>query len=95
MEKQDFTRMSEIEYDLLDEMYFLVSFQHLLNETPYDEPSIKAALKAMLEKGWIRCYEGNEEQPISDTAAFEQAYQHYRYLATKEGLLVHNSQSSL
>lgn len=83
--------MTAIEFDLLDELYFLVSFDHLLHETPYQEQEIRDILKKMIDKGWVRCYHPSREEVLTDLSNFSTEYRKYRYLASKEGLLAHNS----
>jgi NH3-dependent NAD+ synthetase len=90
MEKQKDESMTRIEFDLLDELYFLVSFEELLRESAYSEEEIRDTLKRMIEKGWVHCYHASREEIITDVSNFSQEYRNYRYLASKEGLLAHN-----
>jgi hypothetical protein len=90
MERQKSESMTTIEFDLLDELYFLVDFEHLLRETPYQEHEIRDALEQMIIKGWVRCYHPSQEEIITELSRFRQEYRKYRYLASKEGLLAHN-----
>jgi hypothetical protein len=52
---------------------------------------LKNTLKAMIEKGWVKCFLNQFSEVVSSTEGFEDNFRNYYYLATKEGLLAHNS----
>ncbi len=83
--------MNDLEFDILDEIYFVESFERIQHRLGIDAYSLKEALKKMIEKGWVKCFANGYTEIIADTHSFEEKYQTYQYLATKEGLLVHNS----
>lgn len=83
--------MSEQEYLVLDELYFLQSFQELQELTDLPPQELRKVLGDLLEKGWVKCIHSREgEEPVG-MDEFISAYTTLEYLATKAGLLAHNS----
>ena len=84
--------MTDIEFDVLDELYFVQSFQKLSNSLNIKELEVKMVLQELLKKGWIKCFYQNKDEIVTESELdFENKYAEYAYLATKEGLLAHNS----
>ncbi|KXX71779.1 hypothetical protein [Flammeovirga sp. SJP92] len=84
--------MTDIEYDILDELYFVVSFKDLLSEVSLQEETLKTTLKSLIEKGWVRSFSSPSEEIEIELSDFENLYSSLYYLASKKGLLAHNSQ---
>lgn len=83
--------MSEQEYQVLDELYFVQSFQELRQLTDFSEDELKEILGQLLRKGWIKCLRSREgEEPVEESEFFAN-YSSCLYLATKAGLQAHNS----
>lgn len=83
--------MSEQEYLILDELYFLQSFQELQELTQLPLEELQAVLGDLLGKGWVKCIRSREgEEPVG-LDEFKAGYVRLHYLATKSGLLAHNS----
>lgn len=83
--------MTELEYDILDELYFLTDFKTLVNELGIHSEDIVNQLYILLEKGWVKVLEGEVEVEVGNKDLFNKKYNNYNYLATKAGLLAHNS----
>lgn len=83
--------MSEQEYLVLDELYFLQSFQELKAQSGLAADELKKVLGDMLGKGWIKCLRSREGEEPVDPSEFQEHYSSFLYLATKAGLLAHNS----
>lgn len=83
--------MNDQEFQVLDELYFIQSFQELLALTDLNEAQLKAILEDMLAKGWVKTMKTREGEELADKEDFLQHYASYLYLATKAGLLAHNS----
>ncbi|MDN5202925.1 transporter [Fulvivirgaceae bacterium BMA10] len=83
--------MSDEEFDILDELYFVLSFEVLVKELDLQEDVIKVLLLSLIKKGWVKCFEAVDREIVVDDTDFEDNYFRYYYLATKEGLLAHNS----
>ncbi len=82
--------MSDLEFDVLDELYFVVPFSHLQRELDIEEPVLKDTLLKLLAKGWIKCFLSASEEAVSEEIDLENRYSKYFYLASKAGLLAHN-----
>lgn len=81
--------MSEEIYTLLDELYFLTDYQTLQRELGWQEALLSKHLQDLVEKGWVECY-GENDMPLSASERnLPAAAKNYRYLATKQGLMVH------
>ena len=82
--------MTDLEYDVLDELYFVTAFEELQKTLSMDEASLQTVLKDLIGKGWVKVLEEGsvdltpvEAQNISELKGLY-------FLATKAGLLVHN-----
>jgi hypothetical protein len=91
--KTDLTanNMSTEEYEVMDELYFIRSFQELLNELKWDEKKLYSVLSQLFQKGWIRCYSNPLDEILTEHVKLESNYRQYHYFASKEGLKAHTS----
>ncbi|WP_224996374.1 hypothetical protein [Cesiribacter sp. SM1] len=83
--------MSEQEYRVLDELYFLQSYQELRELTEMGADELREVLETLLRKGWIKCMRSREGEEPANLDEFSGNYQAFLYLATKAGLLAHNT----
>ena len=83
--------MTDQEFELIDALYFTVSFKQLKKEVSFETEELKDQLKTLILKGWVKCLEPNSEEEIVDFTILDKNFLTYNYLATKEGLLAHNS----
>ncbi|UZR93421.1 transporter [Chondrinema litorale] len=83
--------MSDIEFDVLDELYFVTWFSDLMETTELGEQELKNCLITLIKKGWVKCYKNIDEEELKDNLDFDNKFCDYAYLATKAGLLAHNS----
>ena len=87
------TELSELEYEVLGALYFVEPFVHILEECNAPEPVVADVLKSLIQRKWVTPMKFDEQQQeyvrsfIYDTDNMRA----YHYLATKEGLLAHNS----
>ena len=82
--------MSDLEFDVLDELYFITSFGQLCRTLPLAEEEVKEALRDLVAKGWVKCFDGDARELVSELN-FDGQHAQYHYLATKAGLFAHNS----
>lgn len=82
--------MSEAEFDVLDELYFVQPYQHLLAELEMEDAELKSVLMSLIDKGWVKFFLSMEEEALSDELQMDTKYREYFYLATKAGLMAHN-----
>lgn len=82
--------MEEIEFLILDELYFIKTLDELLAEINIEEPKLIANLQRLIDKGWIRLAVKIDGEEIEEKFEIEKNPRKYRYVATKQGLLTHN-----
>jgi DNA-binding MarR family transcriptional regulator len=83
--------MTNAEFDVLDELYFLQAYKELVETLKMSDSELKSILENLLKRGWIKCYLSPLEEKELDISDLEKEYWNYHYLATKAGLLAHNS----
>jgi hypothetical protein len=83
--------VSDLEFDVLDELYFIQSFAGLVEATQLEERELKEVLMKMQGKGWIRCYFSASDEIHHEEIDIEVNYRQYLYLASKDGLMKHNT----
>ena len=83
--------MTDQEFEILDELYFVQTFEALRHSTNLSGPELKRWLNQLIDKGWVKCLDSLTEEVVTDAPDFEIHYKNYHYLATKAGLLAHNS----
>lgn len=83
--------MTDIEYDILDELYFVISFVDLGEALGMEEKMLKLELGKLVERKWVKCFGSVSDELPEEAVDFERNYQNYHYLASKEGLIQHNS----
>ncbi|MBS9524106.1 hypothetical protein KIH41_08460 [Litoribacter ruber] len=82
--------MSEAEFDLMDELYFVQSYAYLKEAMGWDDEQLLAILQKLYGKGYIKCMTEPDSE-IFDKADILKAGRDYYYLATKKGLMYHNT----
>lgn len=87
--------LTDIEYDILNALYFVEPFEKILEETHATEPIVADALKFLIDHKLVSPMKWND-----NAGDFERTYFYdtdnmhaYHYLATREGLQAHNSRS--
>ncbi len=83
--------MTNAEFDILDELYFIRSYKDLVESLDMSKVILKSTLEKLLKRGWISCYVSPIEEIELDNKNLEKEYWKYHYLATKAGLGAHNS----
>jgi len=82
--------MTEEEFIVLDELYFLISFKELISNLELEDGQLVTVLKKLHHKKWVRCYSHDGEQLDDESINLNLSYANYHYLATKAGLKAHN-----
>lgn len=84
--------MTEIEFDILDELYFVASYKDLRITLSLSDEELCQGLQSLLKRGYIRImYPDQDTEHAYEPNTFSKHCQDYFYLATKAGLVVHNS----
>jgi hypothetical protein len=85
--------LSELELDILNSVYFVEPFQNILDEVALPAPIVADGIKNLIHKKMIVAMRWDEikmEYVRSFIYDSDNMFA-YSYLATKEGLLAHNS----
>ena len=82
--------MTDLEFDVLDELYFVIAFEALLEATELEEHELYTCLIELVSKGWVKCFKDMDEELPHSEVDLSRNYKNYSYLATKKGLLAHN-----
>lgn len=85
--------LTPIEYDILNAVYFVEPFETILSECKYPEAVIADVLKQLIHKKYITTlvFDLEKQEYIRTFFYDSDNMRAYAYLATKEGLLAHNS----
>ncbi len=83
--------MTQDEFDVLDELYFLQTFEALEGSVAFSGIALATILRKMIQKGWVRIYLSPDDEILFNPETFGRDYMKYYYLASKAGLLAHNS----
>jgi DNA-binding Lrp family transcriptional regulator len=84
--------MSEMEYDIIDELYFVTSFRDVAKALNLPADELCSHLAALIRQGYIKAFYPDPDTEITfDENQFRAHCREYFYLATKAGLIQHNS----
>ena len=84
--------MNDIEYDIIDELYFVTPYQDIAKALKLQEAILSRHLADLLQKGYIKAFYPNPDTEIPyQEENFQTSFRKYFYLATKTGLILHNS----
>ena len=84
-------QMTDKEFEVLDELYFVIHYDELNQSMQMEDKELKTVLISLWQKGWLRCYLTVDNELDQDNIDFENQFNKYHYLASKEGLMAHNS----
>ena len=82
--------MTEDEFELVDELYFVQSYEDIKKELRWEDAKLLGILQSLVEKEWVKCLLSPEEEVFEDYDIGNNG-KNYFYLATKEGLMMHNA----
>ncbi len=82
--------MTDQEYNFIDELYFMQTADSLCRNLNWPEEDVKTVLLQIFDKGWLKIMISDDEFNLSreELAA---DYKKYEYIASKKGLLAHNT----
>jgi hypothetical protein len=83
--------MTDEEFELLDELYFVISFIQLQKVLVWEKTRLLEALASALSKGWVKCLDKQDNTLEILPKDLSAHYETCLFLATKEGLQTHNS----
>lgn len=84
--------MNEDTYVLLDELYFMTSYGQLAEALPrMPKAVLDHTLMQAIGEGWVHYYEHPDGEQSPKSIDFKSHLESLYYLASKQGLLKHNS----
>ena len=84
--------MTDTEFDILDELYFVSSFSDLVQKTGQPPAELERNLRSLLEQDLIRSYWPDPDTELAyEESSFAAIVRDSFFLASKEGLLQHNT----
>jgi hypothetical protein len=82
--------MTDFEFDILDELYFVKSLHELNSLFNTHTIDISVELWAMIEKGWVKVMDkADNELPITKEEYFQNCHSLW-FNISKKGLMAHN-----
>lgn len=86
-------QLSNIEYDILSAVYFVESFDHILEECKESAAVVGDVIKQLIHKKYIVAMRWDEEKTeyVRSFIYDSDNMRAYHYLATKDGLVAHNT----
>lgn len=83
--------MTDQEFDVLDELYFLTSFQDIVESCDISSEKLPPILWQMISRGWVNCFKNYDQEFEPGKEEFTRNFADYHYLASKKGLMMHNA----
>ena len=82
--------MSDEEFDLLDELYFVQPYAFLQETLEWEDKRLLDTLTLLVEKGWVKCFT-EPDQECFEVINLQEVGKELLYLATKKGLMAHTT----
>jgi hypothetical protein len=82
--------MSDEEFDLLDELYFVQPYSFLQETLGWVDKQLLDTLTSLVEKGWVKCFT-EPDQECFESINLQEVGKELMYLATKKGLMAHTT----
>ena len=82
--------LTDEEFDLLDELYFVQSFDYLLEELGWSDEVLLQTLHSLFQKAMIKCLASPDDELFGDVDILNEG-KSMLFLATKKGLMAHNA----
>lgn len=82
--------MSETEFDLLDELYFVQTYDFIKDSLGWKDDLLLETLDSLYKGGMIKCLAAPDSERFDSVDIFSEGKSLY-YLATKKGLMAHNT----
>ena len=84
--------MTETEYDIIDELYFVTPYPQIRAALALTDEELGRSLRDLVARGYLKCFYPDPDTEVEyNEATFDEHYSHYYFLATKAGLMQHHS----
>lgn len=84
-------QMDELHYDIIDELYFITTFDQLLSSIGLEEQVVKEKIWELIEIQHVKAMVNYDNELELNKETFENNFRIYHYIATKKGLMWHNT----
>ncbi|NVJ86250.1 MAG: hypothetical protein HWE15_08085 [Algoriphagus sp.] len=82
--------MTEDEFDLLDELYFVQPYTYLKETLGWPDDRLLVTLQGLHQKSFIKCLTAPDDELFGVINILEEGKNLF-FLATKKGLMAHNA----
>ncbi len=82
--------MTDFEYNLLDELYFIKTFDELQKLADYNEIDLLTEIWNLVEKKWVKILDKLDNELELNKQFYKEHHKSLRFNITKQGLLAHN-----
>jgi hypothetical protein len=82
--------MSDTEFDLLDELYFVQAYDFIKESLKWEDELLLETLNSLYQSGMIKCLSAPDTERFDQVDLFKEGKNLF-YLATKKGLMAHNT----
>lgn len=82
--------MNDEEFDLMDELYFVQPYSYLLETLDWEEELLLTTLQRLFSQGYIKCLDDPDKERFGTVDVMKEGTGLY-FLATKKGLMAHNT----
>lgn len=82
--------MSDREFDLLDELYFVQPYDYIKQSLGWEDEVLLATLDSLYQSALIKCLTAPDTERFDRVDMFVEGKNLF-YLATKKGLMAHNT----
>ncbi len=83
--------MTDLEFDIIDELYFVNSFTDLREKLRLSEGELKFNLLNLVEREWVNYFAELDGLQNPSLADMSKSLTGLYFLASKQGLLAHNT----
>jgi hypothetical protein len=84
--------LTDVQFQILDSVYFVESFAHIVEEAMEPPAVVKDEIRTLIDRGYVQVMIFDQEKGDYYRTTIYDAdnIQDYSFLATKDGLLKHN-----
>ncbi len=84
--------INEVQFQILDSVYFVESFEHIREEAGVPVPVLVDELRVLIDKGWVQVMVfDRKKDDFVRTGIFDTDHlEDYHFLVTRNGLMRHN-----
>lgn len=82
--------MTDAEFDLIDELYFVQPYEHIRETLKWEDELLLQTMKSLYSQGYVKCLQTPDHERFDEVDVLKDGKGLF-FLATKKGLMAHNS----